>query len=202
MKEIMDKTYECELVAKMIAGDEDAFCDLYAKYKERLIYYALRFIKSSDFAEDIFQDAFASIWQNRRFIDPQLSFSSYLYTIIRNRIFNELRAILSEEELKQHIVDHAVNIESNTPEKMLQEKNLSELVDEALEKLSPRQREIFELSRIEQLSYREIALRTGLSVNTVGEYISTSLQHIRSYLSKYKGELYVDLILLLVCLNY
>ena len=59
---------ERSLVLRLIEGDEDAFCELYAAYKNRLIYFAMRFLKSREYAEDIFQDAFAVVWQGRRFI--------------------------------------------------------------------------------------------------------------------------------------
>lgn len=52
---------EHELVIRLIDGDEDAFCELYAAYKNRLLYFAMKFVKSRDFAEDIFQDAFTII---------------------------------------------------------------------------------------------------------------------------------------------
>ncbi len=71
---------ERELVLRLIDGDEDAFCELYAAYKNRLLYFAMKFVKSREFAEDIFQDAFTVVWQSRRFINPDASFSSYLYT--------------------------------------------------------------------------------------------------------------------------
>lgn len=60
---------ERSLVLRLIDGDEDAFCELYASYKNRLIYFAMRFLKSREYAEDVFQDAFTVIWQGRRFIN-------------------------------------------------------------------------------------------------------------------------------------
>ena len=68
---------ERSLVLRLIDGNEDAFCELYAAYKNRLIYFAMRFLKSREYAEDVFQDAFTIIWQGRRFINPDASFSSY-----------------------------------------------------------------------------------------------------------------------------
>lgn len=65
---------ERSLVLRLIDGDEDAFCELYASYKNRLIYFAMRFLKSREYAEDVFQDAFTVIWQGRRFINPDTSF--------------------------------------------------------------------------------------------------------------------------------
>lgn len=89
---------ERELVLRLIDGDEDAFCELYAAYKNRLLYFAMKFVKSREFAEDIFQDAFTVVWQSRRFINPDASFSSYLYTIVRNRILNQIRDMANEDK--------------------------------------------------------------------------------------------------------
>lgn len=84
-----DREDERTLVLRLIDGDEDAFCELYARYKNQLVYFALRYLKSQAYAENIFQDTFAAVWQSRRFIDPDTSFSSYLYTIVRNRVLNQ-----------------------------------------------------------------------------------------------------------------
>ncbi|MEG0454762.1 MAG: RNA polymerase sigma-70 factor, partial [Bacteroides sp.] len=54
-------TDERDLLVRLIGGDEEAFCELYARYKSRLLYFALKFVKSRDFAEDIFQDTFAVV---------------------------------------------------------------------------------------------------------------------------------------------
>jgi RNA polymerase sigma-70 factor (ECF subfamily) len=70
---------EQHLVIGLLNDDESAFCELYALYKRRLIYCALRFVKSKELAEDVFQDAFALVWQNRRFLNPNLPFVPYIY---------------------------------------------------------------------------------------------------------------------------
>lgn len=190
---------EHALVVRMINGDEDAFCELYAAYKNRLLYFAMKFVKSRDFAEDIFQDAFTVVWQGRRFINPDASFSAYLHSIVRNRILNLLRDMEKENTLKERLLSQAIDYTDNTKDTVLAD-DLTVLVQRALESLTPRQREIFELSREAQLSHKEIAVRLGISVHTVQEHISVSLRTIRTYLAKY-GSTYADLLLLLICLN-
>lgn len=192
-------TKERETVIRLIAGDEEAFCELYAAYKNRLIYFAMKFVKSHDFAEDIFQDAFTAIWQGRRFINPDASFSSYLYTIMRNRILNQLRDIDKEDALKENILAQAIDHSDDTKGHILAN-DLKEIVTRALETLTPRQREIFEMSREAQLSHREIADALGISIHTVQEHISVSLRTIRTYLTKYSSS-YADMLLLLICFN-
>ena len=191
---------ERSLILRLIEGDEDAFCELYATYKNRLIYFAMRFLKSREYAEDVFQDAFTVVWQSRRFINPDASFSSYLYTIMRNRILNQVRNAANEEKLKESILSQALDYTEDTKREVMLN-DLKSLISHALQQLTPRQREIFEMSREAQLSHKEIADKLGISVNTVQEHISTSLKLIRTYLIKYSGSEYVDLLLLLICLN-
>lgn len=190
---------ERELVVRLIDGDEDAFCELYAAYKNRLLYFAMKFVKSREFAEDIFQDAFTVVWQSRRFINPDASFSSYLYTIVRNRVLNQLRDMSNEDQLKEHILSQAVDASNDTKSEILLN-DLKEVIGRALEQLTPRQREVFKMSRDLQMSHKEIADALGVSVNTVQEHISVSLKVIRSYLTKY-SDTTADILLILFCLN-
>ena len=192
-------TDERLLVLRLIDGDEDAFCELYAAYKTRLIYFAMRFLKSREYAEDIFQDAFAVIWQSRRFINPDASFSSYLYTIVRNRILNQLRDLANQDKLKEQILSQAIDYSNDTNNEILAN-DLRRFITCALQQLTPRQREIFEMSRERQMSHKEIAEELGISVNTVQESISISLKTLRAYLQK-NSVIGADLVLLLVCLN-
>ena len=190
---------ERELVLRLIDGDEEAFCELYAAYKNHLLYFALKFVKSREFAEDIFQDAFTVVWQTRRFINPEASFSSYLYTIVRNRILNQLRDMANEDQLKEQILSQAIDSTNETNNHILLN-DLKEIIARALEQLTPRQREVFKMSRELQMSHKEIAEALGVSVYTVQEHISLSLKVIRSYLTKYSSTS-ADVLLILLCLN-
>lgn len=192
-------TDEREVVIRLINGDEEAFCELYSAYKNRLLYFAMKFVKSRDFAEDIFQDVFTNIWQGRRFINPDTSFSSYLHAIIRNRILNQMRDMNMEDTLKKHILSQAIDY-SNESQDGIIANDLKEIIDCALEKLTPRQREVFNMSREANMSHQEIADALGISVNTVQEHISLSLRTIRTYLTKY-SDICADALILLICLN-
>ena len=156
-----DREEERTLVLRLIDGDEDAFCELYARYKNQLVYFALRYLKSQAYAEDIFQDTFATVWQSRRFINPDTSFSSYLYTIVRNRVLNQLRSLEQESSLKEAILSQAVDY-SNSTSQAIAVAELEAVVNEALGKLTPRQREVFELSRRQRLSLFVFALTLSI----------------------------------------
>lgn len=190
---------ERQLLIGLVNGDEASFCELYALYKSRLIYFALKFIKSTEFAEDIFQDAFTSVWENRRFVNPYQPFAPYIYTIVKNRLLNLLAGIDKEAELKQKLLANAVDY-SNDTENSLLENEYKSLFLNALGTLTEQQRRVFEMSRTEFKSHKEIAEELNISVYTVQQHISASLKLIRGYLKKHAGSL-SDVLLLLLCFN-
>ena len=192
-------TKERELILQLIDGEEHAFCELYSDYRNRLNYFAMKFLKSQSFAEDIFQDTFTIVWQSRKFIDPDSSFSSYLYTIMRNRILNALRHLENEQELKSSIYNQAVDTDQNAEENAVT-KDFMEQIAKAMEKLTSRQREIFDMSRNREMSHKEIAQALGISVNTVQEHISSALKTIRAHFGN-NSSTYIDLLLLLFILQ-
>ena len=104
-----------------------------------------------------------------------------LYTIARNRIYDIFRSLSARSVLYEKLMEQAIDYVDDV-EKSLEEKNIKELIAQALEQLSPRQREIFELSRNRGLSHKEIAEQLGLSVYTVQDHIKNALEKIRAYL--------------------
>ena len=178
----IDSEKERRLVADLLEGDESAFCELYALYKDRLMWFSLKFLKSRDMAEDVFQDAFASIWQNRRFLNPNVPFGPYVYTIVKNRILNLLAGLDRELELRDKIRSASLDTDLNA------------LLDKALETLTPQQKRVFDMSRKDMKSHKEIADSLGISVYTVQQHISTALKVIRAFLAKY-AETYMKLLL-------
>lgn len=177
-----------DLVERLINSDQAAFCELYAKYKKQLLYYTMRFIKSNELAEDIYQDAFTAVWQNRQFLDPERSFSSYLYTIVKNRALNALRDIENDQQLKSHILANSLDYSDNL-EQRIQSNELRDIIEKAVKELTPRQRQIFEMSRNDQMSHKEIAESLGISIFTVQEHVSLAIKSIKTFFKNYPGYL-------------
>lgn len=188
-----DVEKERKLVASLVSGDELAFCELYALYKDRLLFFALKFVKSRALAEDVFQDAFTSIWQNRRFLNPNMPFAPYVYTIVKNRILNLLAGLDKELELRNAILSGSLDSTNETEDRVL-DADLNILLEKALDTLTPQQKRIFELSRKDMKSHKEIADQLGISVHTVQQHISAALKVIRSFLAKY-AETYMRLLI-------
>ena len=192
-------TEEREWVLRLIEGDEDAFCWLYSHYKDRVLFFATKFLKSSDYAEDVLQDVFSNIWVGRRLVNPEIPFSAYLFTMVKNRVLNQIRDLEKQQTLREKMLEQAVDYNEVTQDKILTD-DLKGIIQKAFASMTPRQQEVFRLSREGQLSYKEIAERLGISVNTVHEHVASALHIIRSYVVKYSGA-NVELVLLLLCLH-
>lgn len=180
---------DSELVERLSSGDETAFCLLYARYWERIRNFCCRLVHSQDLAENYAQDIFLKIWENRELLDPERSFSCFLYTIARNKAINYLRQVARSDLLTRRFIQdytRKTTVETEEAAELL-EKDYLLLLQNAILNLPPRQQEVFRLSRNYNLSHKEIAERLGLSVYTVQEYISASLKSIKLYISKYSG---------------
>lgn len=151
---------ERELIRKLINGDKIAFSHLFSFYKSQVLYYCVHFVKDKEIAEDITQDIFLTVWEKKEDIRIEQSFSAFLYTIARNRIYDIFRSLSARSVLYEKLMEQAIDYVDDV-EKSLEEKNIQELIAQALEQLSPRQREIFELSRNRGLSHKEIAEQLG-----------------------------------------
>ncbi|MDR1171157.1 MAG: RNA polymerase sigma-70 factor, partial [Bacteroidales bacterium] len=177
--------------------DENAFCELYIRYHRRLSLFCTSLVKIPETAEDIVQDVFTAVWSRRQTLDPNLSFSSYLYTVARNKTLNFLREAGKSEKVKKQILDSSVSIAEVT-DTDLTDREYAQLLEKAVSGLSPLRQKIFRLSREENLSHKEIAQQLNISLYTVQENISAALKHIKKFLTRY-----IDLNLcLLVIVNH
>ena len=190
---------EKNLVQRLNQGDEVAFSHLFSMYRGQLFYYCIGFLKEKTIAEDLTQEIFLTIWDKRESVDAEKSFSAFLYTIAKNQIYDTFRSLNARSRIYQALLEHAVDYTKEVEEK-LEEKNMQELLQEALRTLTDRQQEVFRLSREKGLSNKEIAEELSLSVYTVQDHIRDALAKIRSYLLKYL-ELY-PIILWVVLLKF
>lgn len=175
---------EKELILKLIKGDKIAFSHLFSFYKPQVLYYCVHFVKDKEVAEDITQDIFLTIWEKKEGLRAEHPFSAFLYAIARNRIYDIFRSLSAQSVLYKKLMEQAIDYEDDV-EKKLEEKNIQELITQALGQLSPRQREIFELSRSKGLSHKEIAEQLDLSLYTVQDHIKNALEKIRTYLTPF-----------------
>lgn len=175
---------DTELVALLVRDNEAAFSELYVRYKNKLYYFVFHLLKSKEETNDIVQEIFIRIWESRSFINPDLSFSSFLYTMARNRILNYFRDIDIDEKVKEILATQKAKEEEAIDTQIIYTE-YQEILRNAISRLPPKRQKIFNMSRIENMSHKEIAAQLGISVNTVQEHISEALKFIKTYFNKH-----------------
>ena len=173
-----------DLIVRLTKNDELAFKEFYFRYKERLWHYAYYFLKSEEDCDDIIQEVFIRFWEMRTFIDPDLSVSSFLYTMTKNRILNYFRDTDVAQQMKKEFA-LKLPAKTDTIENDLAFNEYRQILTDAINELPPQRKRIFNMSRIEHKSHKEIAARLNISVSTVQEHISESLRFIKTYFSKH-----------------
>ena len=129
----------------------------------------------ADLSEDLAQDTFVKLWENRDRIDPR-TLKSFLYTIANNLTINYLkRQQLYFKFQKSTGMRH----DQETPDFLVQMKEYEEKLQEVIAKMTEGSREVFLMNRIEDLKYREIAERLGISVKAVEKRMSQALAELK-----------------------
>tara|TARA_B100000809_G_scaffold54191_1_gene49771 strand:+ start:19839 stop:20435 length:597 start_codon:yes stop_codon:yes gene_type:complete len=169
------------LVMQLMAGNEKAFRKLYDTYRNDLYRFSLSMVVSKTYAEEIIQDVFLKLWMNRKTLKPELSIRSYLFTITRNDTISFLKKAANNKKMREQIFYTSQKHVYST-ERYIREAELEIIKNEALELLTPRRRQIFEMSRNEDKSYEEIAIELGISPNTVRNQMSMALETLRDFL--------------------
>ncbi len=159
---------------------KDYFKDNYAN----LCRYAFSFVKDKDAAEDIVQDLFFSIWKS---IKPEKYAEikkAFLYKSVKNASLNYIKhKTVVGNHFEQKYSENGLN--ERTPENETIAAELGIEIDKAIDRLPERQREIFTLSRKNELSYKEIASILGISIKTVEAQMGSALKSLRKYLSHF-----------------
>lgn len=181
MLKVMGQIEDDQFLEMMVRGSEKAFEELYIRYKKKLHSFCCFLLKSADVAEDVVQDVFVSVWHNREKINTHQSFSSYLYTITRNKALNELRSERSTERLDEIAEVQHVLFSDDNAEAIVILKEYEILLQQAIDLLPEERRRIYRMSREEGLTYKDIGECLGISHHTVQAHISSSVQFIRSY---------------------
>jgi RNA polymerase sigma-70 factor (ECF subfamily) len=170
-----------ELVEKLRKGDIEAFDAVFEKYSNRLFGFALKYLKSKEETEGLVQDVFLKIWENRKTLKKDASLKSYLFTIAYHNICKIFRKKQLHGKLKEEIgLTSEISVDT---EEQINYHSTLEQIEQLIEKLPPKQRAIFEKSRQEGKSTREIAEEMHLAPGTVDNNISAALKFLRKHIS-------------------
>lgn len=167
------------LLQQIADGSENAFAVLVAQKWNNIYWQALSYVKSSYQAQDIVQDVFLKIWQERQKLPGVDRFDSFLFIIARNHIISALR-----KKTDFPLSYDALEIEERNylPDKILSQKNLAEVIAKAIEQLPQQQKMAYLLSRDQGLSHEEIARNMQVSKEAVKKYICRALGFLRTHI--------------------
>lgn len=172
---------EKALLFRLAAGDEDAFAALYRHYQGALDLFLTRFVKSPQLAEDLSQEIFLKIWEQREKLRELLSFRAFLFIVARNYTLNILQKAGRSNAAMGEITRHVLSLHTQSPtEDAVLSREYQDFLDRTIQSLPPRAREVFRLCRQQQLSYEEVAAQLGISRNSVKNHMVHSMKILRT----------------------
>lgn len=166
------------LLNRIKKGDTQAFKTVFELYFTPLCRFMHLYISDKSIVEELALNIFTYLWTNRATLTIQISFKAYLFQAARNKCLNVLRArkhrIISIDEVEYDPEDLQTS--------SLESEELYELIQEAVMALPEKCREVFQLSRMENLTNQEISTRLNISLKTVEAQITKALKRIKTYL--------------------
>lgn len=167
-----------ELFESLKSGDVGVFTQIYERYFGLLYRHAYKMLHDRALAEDVVHDVFQMLLEKKAELELQHSLKAFLYSSVRFRILKQFR--------HNKVVDNYLSKLGDLPESgvdsidlYMEEMELAKRIEEGLSKLPLKMRQVFELSRIDELSYNEIAERLNISEHTVRKQVSNALKIMR-----------------------
>jgi RNA polymerase sigma-70 factor, ECF subfamily len=175
---IDDKT----IFRKIRDDDQVAFKSLFDTYYASLCHYASHYLNDDSLSEEVVQELFVKLWEKRKTLEVETSVKHYLFRSVRNGCLNQIQ----HDKVKQlhgNKLKAALMSEDPTEEYMISPEMILRM-EEGIESLPEKRREIFRLSMEEGLKYREIAEKLEISVKTVEAQMGLALKALRSKIRK------------------
>lgn len=173
-----------ELLSLLRESNLDAYREVYDRYHACLYIHALKRLRDKEECRDIIQNIFINLWEKRAELNIENNLSGYLYTSVRNAVFNLLVKNKLKQEHIQSINEFSLGWSYST-DFLVRENQLKILIDKEIELLPKRTREIFKLSRRENLSHKEIGAKLLISEQTVKTTINNALKILRVKLGSF-----------------
>ena len=161
-----------------IPGEEAAFKALFTEHYKGMYSYACIILKDEVEAEEIIQNVFVRLWEKQTAIQIETSLKAYLYRMVYNDCMNHIKhkaVVIKFQKEKTYVMKN----ETGNAEEKVASTQLNEQLSNALRELPEQCRTVFQLSRFEDLKYREIAVQLGISEKTVENQMGKALRLLR-----------------------
>jgi RNA polymerase sigma-70 factor (family 1) len=165
-----------ELLDLLRSGDKAAYTAIYDRYKFILHHHAFNKLRSRQEAQDVLQEVFINLWVKRESLKITTNLSGYLYSAVRNRVLDHF----AHGEVKLKYINQVRPDLGEVPtDHRVRENQLKAIIEKEIAELPPRTREVFEMSRKQHMTHKEIAEELGTSEETVKKQVSAALRTLR-----------------------
>ncbi len=174
---------EQELVMRLRDGDYLAFDTLYGKYALHVARKIKKLVKLPEVTEELHQEIFLRVWEQRRSLRPENPFLPFLLHIARNISIDYFRKAARSKQFKIRILESFAELHSDVEERIVFNETQA-AINKALEKLPPQRLKIFTLCKLEGKSYEEAAATSGISLSTVKDHMHRAMRFLRDEMAQ------------------
>lgn len=175
----------------MIEGDIDSFKYFFDRYYPDLCNFVHIYLHDQVLSEEIIQDIFVYFWENKEKLQITSSVKSYLYSASKFKSLNLLRDRKTQKRVVESIGRSEPSQSNEADGSFIDTGEFKKILDAAVNQLAPKCREIFLLSKQEELSNRAIAEQLGISVKTVENQMTIALKKLREFLLPFRGKIFL-----------
>jgi RNA polymerase sigma-70 factor (family 1) len=172
---------EKEWLVALKEGSEPAFAALYNLHVKTVYAFALHILKSPMLAEDVVQEVFIKLWENKQKLDPNLPIRAYFFTLARNQSLNLIRKASKEHWITDEIALSAFDNQEDGLA-FVQRKQTQVFLGQAIAELPPQRKKIYELCRVNGYSYKQAAEKLGIKDSTINSQMVKAIRFIKQYL--------------------
>lgn len=177
---------------KVEALQNSTFEDIYLSYFSKMKYFAKEYVVLDEDAENIVQDVFVELWENREMLNMHINLIAYLFTTIKNKCLNHLRHKIVVQETaskiqEEYLISLRMNLDSLEAfdDHLFSDQDIEKIISRALDTLSEKCRTIFIMSKLEGKKQKEIAQELNISINTVETQMGIAYKKLRIELKDY-----------------
>ena len=189
---------ERELVASLRGGDYQAFDQLYEKYALHVARKIKRLIKLPEVTEELHQEVFLRVWEQREQLRPENPFLPLLLHMARNISIDYFRKAARSKQFQQQVIQTFMEQHCDVEQRMAFQETQTTL-NRAISKLPPQRLKIFTMCKLEGKSYEEAAAFFGVSLSTVKDHMHRAMRFLRKELSQYQDP---NMLLILLILGF
>lgn len=168
------------------------FEDIYLSYFSKMKHFATEYVISDEDAENIVQDVFVELWENKEMLNMHMNLIAYLFTTIKNKCLNHMRHKIVVQNTatkmqEEYLISLRMNLDSLEAfdNKLFSDQDIEKIINRALDSLPEKCRTIFFMSKIEGKKQKEIAQELNISINAVGTQIGIAYKKLRTELKDY-----------------